>query len=110
VYVPYYNPYVVFAAPRPGFFIGGAISFGPAIGIGVFAPFGWGGGVALGWRSHAIIINNHPWERTWANRGVYAHPYFGGPRPGAFAPRTEHHELREYRPQERREEHHEERR
>ena len=38
IYVPYYDPTVVFYRPRPGFFIGGAITFGPGIGIGVFAP------------------------------------------------------------------------
>lgn len=37
LYVPVYSPGIVFAAPRPGFFIGGAIHFGPAIVIG--APF-----------------------------------------------------------------------
>jgi len=38
LYVPYYNPYVVYSRPRPGFFVDGAITFGPRIGIGVFAP------------------------------------------------------------------------
>src|SRR5215472_10534871 len=28
MYVPMYDPYVVFARPRPGFFVGGAIRFG----------------------------------------------------------------------------------
>ena len=28
MYVPVYDPYVVFARPRPGFFVGGAIRFG----------------------------------------------------------------------------------
>jgi hypothetical protein len=106
VYVPYYDPYIVFARPRPGFFIGGAISFGPRIGIGIFAPWGWGG-VSLGWRTHAIIVNNRPWERTWVNRGAYVHPYTTS-RPQVVGPRTEHHELREYhapaRPEGRKEE------
>jgi Protein of unknown function (DUF3300) len=31
VYVPYYDPLVVFAPPRPGFAIAGAIHFGPGI-------------------------------------------------------------------------------
>jgi hypothetical protein len=38
LYVPYYDPLVVFAPPRPGFAIAGAIHFGPAITIG--AVFG----------------------------------------------------------------------
>jgi Protein of unknown function (DUF3300) len=97
-YVPYYNPYVVFAPPRPGFFIGGAIRFGPGITIGAaFAPWGWGG-VGFGWRAHTILIDHHPWERSWVNRGAYVHPY-AYPRAypayhGAPPPRVEHHELR----------------
>ena len=93
VYVPYYDPYVVFARPRPGFFIGGAITFGPRIGIGVFAPWGWGA-VSFGWRSHAIFVNNRPWERTWVNRTTYVHPYVA---PRYTRPYQEHHEMREYR-------------
>jgi Protein of unknown function (DUF3300) len=34
IYVPVYDPVVVFAPPRPGFVIGGAIRFGPAVVIG----------------------------------------------------------------------------
>ena len=96
VYVPYYNPYVVYVRPRPGFVMGGAIRFGAGIAIGAaFAPWGWGG-VHFGWRDHVIIVNNRPWERTWVNRGVYAHPY-AAPRGRFDAPRNEHHELREWR-------------
>jgi hypothetical protein len=73
--VPRYDPLIVFAAPRPGFFIGGAIAFGPRIAIGAsFAPWGWRG-AAFGWGAHAIMFDNHPWERTWVNRGTYVHPY-----------------------------------
>src|SRR6267154_3018231 len=32
-YVPYYDPVVVFARPRPGFVVGTAIRFGPAVTI-----------------------------------------------------------------------------
>jgi hypothetical protein len=92
-YVPYYNPVVVFARPRPGFFIGGAIHFGPGITIGAgFAPWGWGG-VGFGWRTHTILIDRQPWGRTWANRGAYVHPY-ARPYRAAPGPRVEHHEVR----------------
>ncbi len=75
VCVPYYNPVVVFAAPRPGFFIGGAISFGYGITLGAwFRPWGWGYN-RFDWGHHAIFINNRPWGRVWANRRVYVHPY-----------------------------------
>ena len=90
--VPYYDPYVVYARPRPGFFVGGAIRFGPAITIGAgFAPFGWGG-VGFGWRSHDILIDQHPWGRTWVNRGVYVHPY-AVPRERFEGPRVERHDF-----------------
>ena len=94
VYVPYYDPGIVFYRPRAGFFVGGAITFGPAIGIGVFAPFGWGG-ISFGWGAHTIIVNNRPWGRTWVNRGAYVHPYVYQ-RPRVAAPRMERHELRDW--------------
>lgn len=48
-YVPVYDPYVVYVRPRPGFFVGGAIRFGPGIGIGAaFSPWGWGDRVSAG--------------------------------------------------------------
>ncbi len=75
VCVPYYNPVVVFAAPRPGFFIGGAIRFGFGVTLGVaFRPWGWGFG-RFDWGRHEVFINNRPWGREWANRRVYVHPY-----------------------------------
>lgn len=68
VYVPAYNPYVVFAPPRPGFFVAGAIGFrsGFAIGAG-FGNFGWGGG--FNWTAHTVVVNHAVWGRTSANRG-----------------------------------------
>jgi hypothetical protein len=101
LYVPYYNPYVVYARPRPGFYVGGAISFGPRIVVGSFAPWGWGT-AAFGWHDHRILINNRPWERTWVNRQSYAHPYVA-PRAPYADHRVERHELREYRGPQRRE-------
>ena len=47
VVVPYYDPGIVFFAPRPGFFVGGAIRFGFGVSLGVFfRPWGWGSGIA----------------------------------------------------------------
>jgi hypothetical protein len=102
IYVPYYDPNIVYFRPRPGFYVGGAISFGPSIFVGSFVPWGWGG-VSFGWRNHTIIVNNRPWERTWVNRDRYVHPYAipARPRAAASAPRMERHELREYRAPER---------
>ena len=97
IYVPYYDPNVVYFRPAPGFFIGGAITFGPSIFVGAFLPWGWG--ASFGWRAHTIIVGGRPWERTWVNRG-YVHPYAAPARPRAInpAPRMERHELHEYRP------------
>jgi hypothetical protein len=91
VYVPYYSPALVYARPRPGFFVGGAIRFGPRITIGAFAPYGWGRS-SLGWRDHRIIVNDRPYERTWVNR----------PAPRVYDRRVERHDLRPYRAPERR--------
>jgi len=75
VYVPYYDPLVVFAAPRPGFVVGGAIRFGFGITIGAaFRPWGWGYNRFV-WTTHTVIINNAPWRRTWVDRTTYVHPY-----------------------------------
>jgi hypothetical protein len=92
VVVPTYDPYVVYAPPRPGFFVGGAIGFGFGITIGTwFRPWGWGG-TRFGWDSHAIFINDHRWDRGWANRRVYVHDYPGVHRYAGPA-HVEHHEL-----------------
>jgi len=108
VYVPYYDPAVVFIAPRPGFAIGAAINFGFGFNLGVaFQPWGWGA-VRLDWASHGWFIHGAPWGRTWANRTVYVHNYPGlkrfdrpGVRPAAVAPHPEGHKLEERSPKER---------
>jgi hypothetical protein len=65
MYVPMYDPYVVFARPRPGFFVGGAIRFGTG--------FHWLGGYnRFDWRSHRVVINRRVWtppvHRTFVQR------------------------------------------
>ncbi|MGC1482841.1 MAG: DUF3300 domain-containing protein [Candidatus Acidiferrum sp.] len=73
--VPYYDPLVVYARPRAGFFVGGAIRFGYGVSLGVaFRPWGWGLN-RFEWGRHELFINNRPWGRVWANRRVYVHPY-----------------------------------
>jgi hypothetical protein len=93
IVVPYYDPGIVFFAPRPGFAVGLGIRFGFGVTIGAFfRPWGWGYG-RFDWGAHAVFINNARWGRTWFNRGVYVHPYPGihGRGPGPRA--VEHHEL-----------------
>lgn len=75
IYVPYYDPGVVFVAPRRGVAVRGAIRFNYGINLGVaFQPWGWGYN-RFDWGSHAVIVNNAPWRRTWGNRTTYVHPY-----------------------------------
>lgn len=91
--VPFYDPLVVFAAPRPGFFIGGAIGFGYGVTIGAFfRPWGWGYS-RFDWRGHGFFINNRPWGREWANRAVYAQPYRRGVQRWDAGRRVEGHQL-----------------
>lgn len=85
IYVPYYDPAIVFIAPRPGFAIGGAIRFNFGVTIGVaFRPWGWGYN-RFDWGGRAVFINNARWGRTWVNRATYVHPYevkrYEGARP-----------------------------
>jgi uncharacterized protein DUF3300 len=93
LYVPAYDPFIVFGPPRPGFFVGGAIGWGFGIGLGVaFRPWGWGV-TRFDWGAHAVFIGGAPWGRTWYNRGVYAHPYGPGVRRWAPDRRAEGHRL-----------------
>jgi len=94
LYVPYYDPLVVFAPPRPGFAIAGAIRFGPAISIGaVFGGWGWWLGSGFVWPSHTILIDRRPWTRMWVGRTGYVHPY-ARPWVRPVGPRVEVHRLR----------------
>jgi hypothetical protein len=94
LYVPYYDPLVVFAPPRPGFAVGGAIHFGPAVTIGaIFGGWGWWLGSGFAWPSHTILIDRRPWRRVWINRSEYIHPYMH-PWVRPVGPRVEVHRLR----------------
>jgi Protein of unknown function (DUF3300) len=89
-YVPVYNPAVVFYAPRPGYYAGGAIRFGSPIVIGpAFGRYGWYG-AGFGWNTHTILVDHRPWTRTYVNRSAYVHPY-ARPYPHPAAPRVENH-------------------
>jgi hypothetical protein len=109
IVVPTYDPLIVYARPRPGFFVGGAIGFGFGVGIGTyFRPWGWGAS-RFGWHDHIVYVNNARWNRTWVNRRTYVHSYpavhrYAAPgRPGGPPPRVvEHHELVRRSDQERR--------
>jgi hypothetical protein len=75
VYVPVYDPLVVFAPPRPGFFVAGAINFGFGFAIGpALRPWGWGYNRFV-WNTHTVVVNNVTWNRTYVTRNTYVHPY-----------------------------------
>jgi hypothetical protein len=100
VVIPYYNPAVVFIPPQRGFVVAGAIRFGFGVRLGAaFAPWGWGSTRFI-WTQHALMVNNAPWRRTWANRTVYVHPFAAVPRYSGNRP-AEQHEVHEPSPRER---------
>lgn len=78
MYVPMYDPYVVFARPRPGFFVGGAIRFG--------GGFRWVGGYnRFDWGRHQVFVNRQVWAppvRTYAPpRAGFEQQRFANNRP-----------------------------
>jgi hypothetical protein len=90
IYVPVYDPLIVYGPPAPGFFMGGAIRFGPAIVIGAaFHPFGWAHPYFV-WGSHMVFFDETPWVRGWGNVGFYVHPY-AHPWMRGPGPRVERH-------------------
>jgi hypothetical protein len=91
VYVPEYDPWVVYGDPLafypgwigvPGFFFDGpGIGFGLGIGIGLFGGFGWGWhSWGTDWHGHGLMHGNHAYishSRDFGNRNG-----FGGGRSG----------------------------
>lgn len=86
VYVPVYNPWVVYGAPfgvwpgyyygpPPGVYIGAglAIGFGIGIGIGYWSHWGWGWhNWGFNWRNRVVVYNHTTYitrSRTVVNRG-----------------------------------------
>ena len=65
VVVPYYDPGVVYYAPRPGFAVGGGIRFGLGVSMGgYFAPWGWApGAVRFDWGGHGVFLDGARWHR-----------------------------------------------
>ena len=104
MYAPYYDPEIVYVAPRRGLAVATAINFGFGVTVGVaFRPWGWGL-TRFDWGGHGWYIHNTLWGRNWANRTAYVHPYpfqrfDRGPRPAARPP--ERHQLIQRSPQER---------
>jgi hypothetical protein len=89
VYVPAYDPWVVYGYPvapwpywypYPGIWFGGpSLFFGVGFGIGFFGGFGWGWGHwGADWHGHSVTYNNNRYysrSSTFYNRNNY---YRGG--------------------------------
>jgi hypothetical protein len=109
VYVPEYDPWVVYGDPLgfypdwvwvPGFFFDGpGIEFGLGIGIGLFDGFGWGWHRwGTDWHGHGLIHGGHPYlphSREFGNRNAFGsgrsefdHAATGGPRSGTGGARS----------------------
>ncbi len=96
VYVPAYNPWIVYGSPivawpgwypYPGIWYGGPyLSFGIGFGIGWFGGYGWGWNHwGTDWHNHVVVYNHNTYyshSTTFYNRNVY---YRGG-HGGATAP------------------------
>jgi hypothetical protein len=90
VYVPAYDPWLVYGAPivaYPGwypvpgiFFAGPTISFGIGFGIGFFGGFGWGWDHwGYDWHRRSVIYNHNVYvshSRTIVNRNNFNHANF----------------------------------
>jgi hypothetical protein len=106
VYVPAYDPWLVYGAPIiaypgwypvPGIFWGGVgLSFGLGFGIGYFGGFGWGWGHwGYDWHGrralydhHEFVSHSHEFGREGFNHGNLNHSNFGHGEfgHGGFAP------------------------
>ena len=101
VYVPYYNPWVVYGAPIPAYghyYYGGppvgvvfgaglAIGFGVGLAIGAFTHFSWGfHSWAPNWGSRTVVFNHNTYisnSVTVVNHGNYGR-YDRAPEARAF--------------------------
>jgi hypothetical protein len=105
VYVPEYDPTVVYAAPSSGALLTtGLISFGVGIGIGALLvsnqPWGWGGW-GWNWGGRRVYYNHAVWG-GWGNGYRPSRPWYR-PRPVVYHNRPGfggnwHYRPRNYRP------------
>ena len=98
VYVPAYDPWLVYGAPLgvwpgwywyPGLYLTGpGIAFGLGFGIGFFGGYGWGWrNWGYDWHRHGIIFHNHGYvshSRVFANRNAFNRERGNFNRSGGF--------------------------
>jgi hypothetical protein len=101
VYVPAYDPWLVYGGPivawpgwypYPGIWFGGPyLSFGVGFGIGWFGGFGWGyPHWGFDWHNHAVMFNHGRYfsrSNTFYNRGNYYRGGAYGVRGGTYGAR-----------------------
>ena len=90
VYVPLYNPWVVYGAPIPvypayyypppppvaGVAVAATVGFAAGVAVGAFATYGWGcTNWTTNWYSHTVVYN----RGTYVSRSVtvFNHGYYG---------------------------------
>ena len=87
VYVPAYNPWVVYGYPvapwpywypTPGIWFGGPyLSFGVGFGVGFYGGYGWGWhNWGTNWHNHVVVYNHNTYysrSNTFYNRNNYYH-------------------------------------
>jgi uncharacterized membrane protein YgcG len=87
VYVPAYNPWVVYGYPvapwpywypTPGIWFGGPyLSFGVGFGVGFYGGYGWGwNNWGTNWHNHVVVYNHNTYysrSNTFYNRNNYYH-------------------------------------
>ena len=91
VYVPVYDPWLIYGAPLPiwpGFVFGSVwvghpyFGFGFGINIGFWRPFGWGWPAwGLDWGAHRVYYNRAPWVArgpAFFDHRAYAPPVYRG--------------------------------
>jgi hypothetical protein len=85
VYVPAYDPWIVYGGPivawpgwypYPGIWWGGpGFYWGAGFGIGWYGGYGWGwNNWGVGWHNHVVVYNHNTYyshSRTFYNRNVY---------------------------------------
>ena len=81
VVVPYYDPYIVFAPPRPRFVVSTAIYFGYGVRLGVwYEPWGWRQS-GFDWATRRVVYGYPGWDRPRDYRYVNVRSYrFEGQR------------------------------
>ena len=89
IYVPVYNPQVVYVYPPPpppgAMVAAAALGFALAVALTPsYCTSYWGYRSGFAWHSHTVIIYNSAWGRTWTNHGVYIHTW-GGYNRGFYA-------------------------